>query len=167
MIQVSIQTLVVAPMPNPSVLVLCPTEDHEKRKDCRVVPVWIGPAEAMVLGMALEGTRSERPLTHDLMIDALTNLDTLVDRVEIHDVQNYTFFARLVLRTGDRIISLNARPSDAIALAVRQDAPLYMTEEVLNSSSYPFVFRDGEAEEKELEEFHDFIQSLSPEDFNA
>ncbi|MBQ9068417.1 MAG: bifunctional nuclease family protein [Eggerthellaceae bacterium] len=163
--QMSIQTLVVAAAPSPSILVLCPTEDYESQTSCRVVPIWLGPSEATLLGMALEGTRPARPLTHDLMLDALTNLDASVDRVEVYDVQQQTFFARLILRAGDRIVTLDARPSDAVALAVRQDAPIFMAEEVLGAASFPFVFRRNSSDEKELDEFHEFIQSLSPDDF--
>ena len=164
-IQVSIQTLVVASSPNPSILVLCPTEDFETHTSCRVVPIWMGAAEAAQLGMALEGTKTGRPLTHDLMLDALTNLDSTVDRVEITDVQGQVFYAQLILRCGDRIITLDARPSDAIALAIRQDAPIYMTDAVLDAASFPFVFRKDATDEKELDEFREFVQSLSPEDF--
>lgn len=165
MIPVTIQTLVVAPSPNPSVLVLCPTEDFDAHTSCRIVPIWLGAAEAAQLGMALEGTKVARPLTHDLMLDALTNLDTAVDHVEIYDVKNQTFFAHLVLRNGERIVTLDARPSDAVSLAIRQGAPIYMNETVLDAASFPFVFRKDKTDEKELDEFREFVQSLSPEDF--
>lgn len=167
MVPVSIQTLVIASAPSPSILVLCPTEDYETHANCRVVPIWMGSSEAAQIGMALEGTRAARPLTHDLTLDALTNLDTCVDRVEIYRVEKQTFFAHLVLRTENRIITLDARPSDAIALAIRQGAPVYMSEEVLNAASYPFIFRKDATDEKELDEFREFIQSILPEDFEA
>lgn len=165
MIPVSIQTLVVAAAPSPSVLVLCPADDFNKHTTCRVVPIWLGAVEAAQLGMAMETTKTSRPLTHDLMLDALTHLDTMVDRVEIYDVKRHTFFAHLILRCGQRIITLDARPSDAVSLAIRQDAPLYMAQRVLDVASFPFVFRKDKTDEKELDEFREFVQSLSPEDF--
>ena len=163
--QVTVQTLVVAPSPNPSILVLCPTKDFETGRSCRVVPIWLGAPEAMQLGFALEGTKLGRPLTHDLLLDALTNLDARVDRVEIHDVQGHTFFAHLILRAGNRVITLDARPSDAVALAIRQDAPIYMSKSVIDAASYPYVFNNNAADEKELDDFREFVQSLSPQDF--
>ena len=166
MIPVSIQTLVLAPAPQPSVLVLCPTKELEAKETCRVVPIWIGATEAAQLGLALEGTKLGRPLTHDLMLDALTNLDATIERVEITDVEGQTFIARLVLRAGERTITLDARPSDAVALAVRQNAPVLMAQRVLDEASFPFVFRaSAHDNERELDEFREFIQSLSPEDF--
>ena len=165
MIQVSVQTLVIGSSPSPSVLVLVPTEDVRRRNTCRIVPIWMGTAEATGLGLAIEGARMARPLTHDLFLDALTNLDATVERVEITDVRGQTFFAHLVLKAAERTIELDARPSDAVALAVRQGAPIYMAEDVLEKSSFPFVFRSEMPGKKELDEFHEFVQSLTPEDF--
>ena len=165
MIPMTVQTLILASPPNPSILVLCPVEDYDSRSDCRIVPIWIGSAEANQIGLALEGTKTTRPLSHDLLLDALTNLDTVVERVEIVDVRDQTFFARLILRNGERVITLDARPSDAVALAIRQGATILMAEDVLAAASFPFVFRKDASSDEELSEFHAFVQSLSPEDF--
>ena len=165
MIPVCIQTLIVSPLPAPSILVLCPESDYGKEETCRIVPIMMGVPEATQIGVALEGSKLKRPMTHDLFLDALTNLDTTVDRVEIYDVDGKVFFARLVLRTENRIIELDARPSDAISLAIRQNAPVYMTEEVLRKASYPFIFNKGADPQKEMEEFHAFVQNLAPNDF--
>lgn len=165
MIPIQIQTLVVSPVPAPSILILVPEEDYGKKETCRVVPIIIGMQEATMLGLALEGGRYERPTTHDLFMDALTNLDTTVDRVEIHDVDGKVFHARLILRTTNRIITLDARPSDAIALAVRQNAPLYMSEEVLQKASFPYIFQNTPDAKDEMEKFHTFVQNLDPNDF--
>ena len=167
MIPVSVQTLIVAPAPSPSILVLCPTEDYEAHASCRVVPIWMGAPEAAMLGMALEKGKYARPLTHDLLLDAISNLDATIERAEIVDVSGHTFYAHLILRDGERLITLDARPSDAISLAIRQDAPLFMAEEVLEAASFPFIFRKDAYDEKELDEFREFVESLSPEDFEA
>ena len=158
-------TLVMSQAPGPCVLVLCPVEEYERHTSCRIVPIWMGAAEASQLGMALEGHRTHRPMTHDLFLDALTNLDTQVDRVEIVRAEGRIFYSVMVLRTGDRAISLDARPSDAVALAIRQGAPIYMADEVLRRNSYPFLFKNEKDDEAELEEFHSFVESLNPEDF--
>ena len=110
--------------------------------------------------------RTPRPLTHDLMLDALTNLDARIDHAVINDVKGTTFFAKLYLKQGDRTIELDARPSDAIALAIREDAPIYIDEKTLDKGSYPYIIRE-DASESEIEEFHSFLENISPEDFQA
>lgn len=165
MISVDILTLIMSPMPGPSILVLQPSQDVGKKQNGRVVPIWVGVSEATQLGIALEHVRFARPMTHDLFLDALTNLDSVVESVVIDDVQGPTFFAKLKLQHHGRTITLDARPSDAISLALREQAPLYMTEEVLEKASFPYLFNETNDEE-EIEEFHDFISRIAPEDFN-
>jgi bifunctional DNase/RNase len=169
MVEVHVQTLVVSTAPAPCVLVLQPllekpteTDDHVSS---RIIPIWVGVTEATQLGVALENAKFARPMTHDLMLDALTNLDTRVDHVLISDVRGSMFFARLVLRHHDRLIELDARPSDAISLALRQNAPLYVEDSVLDRASYPFVYRKRADRTTEFEEFKSFVQTLEPEDF--
>lgn len=165
MVPLKVLTLVVAGPNQPSVLVLQPVEDSPAGK-ARIVPIWIGPSEAAQIGMALEQVKLERPTTHDLFLDAITNLDARVDSVTIYQTKGQIFFSHLVLSQGGRLITLDARPSDAIALALRQGAPLYIEEEVLNSSSFPFLFRGEQQTEAELAEFKTFLDHISPEDFD-
>ena len=164
MIPLKVLTLIVLNSMQPAALVMEPIEEHQRTKS-RIVPVWVGPAEAMQLGMAVEHMRTPRPLTHDLMLDALTNLDARIDHAVINDVKGTTFFAKLYLKQGDRTIELDARPSDAIALALRQDAPLYIEETVLDASSFPFLFKGEKQTEEELAAFKTFLDHISPEDF--
>ena len=147
MIPVRIQTLIVTAAPAPSIIVLQPVEETQNGKS-RVVPIWIGAAEAAQMGVALEKARFTRPMTHDLFLDALTNLDARVDHVVINDVKGPTFFARLALRQG-RLIELDARPSDALSLAVRQEAPIYIEDNVLERASFPYLFKKAPDEEEE------------------
>ena len=165
MIQMSVQTLVVTNAPNPSILVLCPTEDFEKHRDCRIVPIWLGVVEASQLGMSLENAHFARPMTHDLMMNALTSLDATILRVEIVAQKEQTFYAHLILHQGDRTIELDARPSDAISLAVRQGAPIFMDEDVLQKTSFPFLFHSDKDDQEEIREFHSFVKNLHPDDF--
>ena len=165
MIPLKVLTLIVLNSMQPAALVMEPIEEHQRTKS-RIVPVWIGPAEAMQLGMAVEHIRTPRPLTHDLMLDALTNLDARIDQAVINDVKGTTFFAKLYLKQGDRMIELDARPSDAIALAIREDAPIYIDEKTLDKGSYPYIIKE-DASESEIEEFHSFLENISPEDFQA
>ena len=159
MIPVTVQTLIVSAAPSPSIIVLQPVEEIVQEGKSRIIPIWVGVNEATQMGIALEKARFSRPMTHDLFLDALTNLD----------VQGATFFARLTLRQHDRLIDLDARPSDALALAVRQKAPIYIEEDVLERASFPYVLRrtEPEASEAELSEFKKFLEGLAPEDFEG
>lgn len=165
MVPLRILTLVFTGPEQPAVLVLEPIEQQQLGKS-RIVPVWIGANEAMQLGVAIERVKLPRPMTHDLFIDAITNLDACVDHVVIDRVEGQTFFAKLVLRQGGRLINLDARPTDALALALREDSPFMIEESVLEQASYPYLFKDDKAKEVELEEFHSFIEGLTPEDFS-
>ena len=101
----------------------------------RILPVWIGPWEAQAIAMRLQGISAERPLTHDLFAAALNDLGVRVDRVSIVSLADETFHARLVLATADSVHELDARPSDAIALAVRLDCPIYASAAVLDQAA--------------------------------
>lgn len=164
MVNMRVLTLIMTGHGSPSVVVLEPMEETTGQAS-RIVPIWIGSTEAAQLGIALEQAKLPRPLTHDLFLDALTNLDATVDHVLIDDVKKQTFYAKLVLRQGGRLIALDARPTDALALALRQHAPLHMTEEVLERASFPYIFKTPKNEEVELQQFHSFIDNLKPEDF--
>lgn len=165
MVPVSIQTLIMTAAPSPSIVVLQPEEEATEKRTRRIVPIWIGAAEAAQLGIALEKSRFSRPMTHDLFLDALTNLDACVDHVLINDVKGATFFARLTLRQHGRLIDLDARPSDALSLATRQEAPIYIEESVLEKASFPYVFRKNPQDEEEIAEFHEFLENIAPDDF--
>lgn len=165
MVEVRVLTLIVMNPGNPSFLVLEPLEDHASEGMSRVVPICIGPHEAVSLGTVLEGAHFTRPSTHDLMMDALTNLDARIDHVLIFDVKDGTFFAQLTLAQHDRLITLDARPSDAITLALRQEAPVYIDEAVLEKASFPYLFQVPFDEERVVEDFKNFLDGVSPEDF--
>lgn len=169
MVPVKVQTLIMSKAPSLSVIVLQPTEEPPQEGKFRIVPIWIGVNEATQMGIAMDKVRFPRPITHDLFMDALTNLDARVDHVIIHDVKDSTFFSRLTLRQHDRLIELDARPSDAIALAIRQRAPIYIEEEVLERASFPYVLKKSSPEniEYELGEFKKFLEELAPEDFQG
>ena len=167
MVPISVLTLIMSPAPAPSILVLQPSADTGSDRNSRVVPIWVGVSEATMLGVALEHARFKRPMTHDLFLDALTSLDAFVDHVNIYDVQGPTFYAELAQRAHGQIISLDARPSDAISLALREEAPLYMDEGVLERASFPYLFNpDADRDpDQVMADFHTFIEHLSPDDF--
>ena len=165
MVELKVLTLIMTGMGSPSFLVLQPIEESVSEGKSRVVPICVGPNEALSLGAVLEGAKFARPMTHDLMLDALTNLDARVDHVFINNVKDGTFFARLCLTQHGRLIDLDARPSDAIALALRQGAPVHIDEDVLEQASFPYLFNRPYDEEAIVEEFKDFLDGVSPDDF--
>ena len=133
----------------------------------RVLPIYIGPEEAKAIALALEGVTTPRPMTHDLLRDAVLALGASLTRVSVTELRDRTFFAELELRIDGRTVRVSARPSDAIALAVRVEAPIYASEEVLDEAAAPPVEEDGDPEEQEeiVDQFREFIDQVNPEDF--
>jgi hypothetical protein len=130
--------------------------------DRRALPIWIGEAEAKAIVTALDPKPSVRPMTHDLLINALDAWSLKIDRVVIHSLRNSTFFAVLSVKQGDTVKEIDARPSDAIALALRANCPIWVVEEVISEASIPV---DQDADEAERRAFREFLSDLNPEDF--
>lgn len=128
----------------------------------RALPIWIGSAEASAIIRKIEKLSVARPMTHDLVIDVVNKTGYNVDRIEINDVEEETYFATIFLSKNDDTIEIDSRPSDAIAIAMRADAPIFVTENVLMDGA---VSTDSARDEEEAEEFKDFIQSIKPSDF--
>jgi bifunctional DNase/RNase len=133
----------------------------------RVLPIYIGPEEAKAIAMALEGMSTPRPMTHDLFRDTLAALGAAVQRVTVTELRDRTFYAELELRIDGRTVRVSSRPSDAIALAVRVDAPIYASEDVLDEAAAPAQEEPGDPEEQEqiVDEFREFIDQVNPDDF--
>ncbi|SDC54796.1 hypothetical protein SAMN05216418_2511 [Microbacterium enclense] len=135
----------------------------------RVLPVWIGAQEAMSIFVAIEGTPPPRPLAHDLMTAMLGELSASVDRVEVTHLDEGTFHARVVLNTPGGQRTFDARPSDAIALGSRVDAPIWVADAVFDDAGVPdeAVELDPSAEEERVEEFRRFLDDVDPDDFQG
>lgn len=100
----------------------------------RKLPILIGPYEAQAISLPLEGTRPDRPMTHDLLRNIIDRFNCQLDRVVIDDLWNTIYYAKLYLRRGDEELEIDARPSDAIAMAVRFEAPIYVSEGILDAA---------------------------------
>ncbi len=134
--------------------------DKDNRK---ALPIWIGSAEASAIIRKIENLTVARPMTHDLIINIIEKTGYTLDRVEINDVEKETYFATLFLKDdNDNFIEIDSRPSDAIAIAIRVDAPIFVTANVLSNGS---VSTDTAKDEEEAQEFKNFIQSIKPSDF--
>jgi bifunctional DNase/RNase len=123
----------------------------------RYLPIWIGPWEANAIAMRLQGVTPERPMTHDLFSQTLAELGVTVKQIVVSDLAEDTFRARLLLQVDGREFDLDARPSDAIALAVRAGVPIFATDAVLDRAG---VIPES-AEEEKLSVFREFVNSLN------
>ncbi len=123
----------------------------------RYLPIWIGPWEANAIAMRLQGVTPERPMTHDLFSQTLSELGVAVKQIIVSDLADDTFRARLLLQIDGRDVDLDARPSDAIALAVRTGVPIFATDAVLDRAG---VIPES-AEEERLSVFREFVNSLN------
>ncbi len=131
----------------------------------RYLPIWIGAVEATAIAFALQGIETPRPMTHDLIRDMLGELGVSVERIVISDLVDQTFYATIRMANGhaSAATEVSSRPSDAIALAVRLNTPIYASEEVLEQAG--IELRDDE--ETEVQKFREFLDQVSPEDFAA
>ena len=155
-----------------------------KEKDSdRYLPIWIGPAEADAIAVKLQDVSVPRPLTHDLLHSVLESLGAAVEHIVVTDLNNDTFYAKIIIKSDGHEVEVDSRPSDALALAVRTQVPIYADEGVLEKAGVlldkdtgrPVDEEGNEREDKSvdaaemerLSAFRDFIQTLDMEDFEA
>ena len=132
----------------------------------KFLPIWIGHPEAAAILMKLQGASTPRPMTHDLMVDVLGELETKVSQVAVTELRDNTFFASITLTAGGKEVEIDSRPSDALALAVRSGAPIFAAEEVIAESAIEFEHEVEDTEEV-VDRFKEFLDQVSPEDFGA
>lgn len=130
----------------------------------RVLPIWIGPAEASAIAMELQGLKAQRPLTHDLLKQIIVGLGGQLRRVVISSVKENTYFAELLIRREDHVFQVDARPSDSIALALRLNAPIFTSEALLDESG---IETDEPAPDPTLDadKLKDYLEKMDPQDF--
>lgn len=127
----------------------------------RFLPIWIGAFEATAIAFALQGVETARPMTHDLFKNVLEDFEVSIERVLINDLIDGTFYAEIKMQRNNSTRVISARPSDAIALAVRMDVPLYADEKVFDEASILIET----TEEEEIKRFRDFLDNIEPQDF--
>lgn len=108
-----------------------------KNEEGLAVPIWIGAMEAMAISMALNKVPFPRPMTHDLLLNVITELKGTINRIEVTKVEEGTFYADIIVDTADGLVKIDSRPSDAIALAVRAECNIYVDEEVITTAGAP------------------------------
>jgi len=180
MIEMTIDSIRVSLMNYQRVVIL-----KEKLAE-RYLPIWIGPAEADAIAVKLQGVTTPRPLTHDLLSSVIDALGATVNSIIVSDLKNDTFYAKIILNVDSGVMEVDSRPSDALALAVRVEVPIYAEEAVLDKASIILdketgkpILREKEAgkaegkgkevseeELKRMSAFYDFINTLDLDDFD-
>jgi len=178
MIEMSIDSIRVSLMNYQRVVIL------KEKIAKRYLPIWIGPAEADAIAVKLQGVTVPRPLTHDLLGSVIDSLGASIDSIIVSDLKSDTFYAKIVLNIDGEQIEIDSRPSDALALAVRAEAPIYAEEAVLDKAGILLDEETGkpvleeteevggkdrkvsEEELKKMSAFYDFINTLDLDDFD-
>ena len=140
-------------------IVLLKTADSNK-----FLPIWIGHPEAAAILMRLQGASTPRPMTHDLMVDVLGELEVRCVQVAVTELRDNTFFASITISMNGSEMEIDSRPSDALALAVRTSAPIFAADDVIEESAIEFEHEVEDTEEV-VDKFKDFLDNVTPEDF--
>lgn len=153
-IEMTIKGLMVDPVTNTPIVVL---RDADGQK---VLPIWVGVFEANAIAVQIENVPTPRPMTHDLLKNVIQDLHATVERIVVTDLRENTFFALIYLDVAGERVAIDARPSDAIALALRTSAPIFVEESVIEQSRLV----EPSTPQAESERLHKWLESLDPED---
>jgi uncharacterized protein len=153
-IEMTIKGLMVDPITNTPIVIL-----RDKDGD-RVLPIWVGIFEANAIALQIENVSTPRPMTHDLLRNVIEDLQARVEKIVVSDIQENTFYAVIHLAMNGQSLSIDARPSDAIALALRTRAPIFVEESVIDNAK-PF---DASTEKPDAERLQKWLEGLDPED---
>jgi hypothetical protein len=154
-IEMKVKGLVVDPISKMPIVVL---EDPQNEK---ILPIWIGVFEANAIALTIENVPTPRPMTHDLLKNFLERMGIAIEKIVVNDVRNNTFYALIHCRQDDRVLVIDSRPSDAIALALRMSSPIFVEDDVVRRA-HSLKFEDNlDASEK----LRKWLEGLGPEDF--
>ncbi len=132
-----------------------------------MLPIYIGAPEASAIHYALEGIVPDRPLTHDLLVNVVRGLGANFSKIVITEVRDHTYFAELHFSFAGSDIVISSRPSDAVAVAIRTETPIFAADELLREVAKSPVVATVDNEEEILDDFREFINSINPEDFEG
>jgi hypothetical protein len=153
-IEMTIKGLMVDPITNMPIIIL---RDKDGQ---RVLPIWVGVFEANAIALQIENVTTQRPMTHDLLRNVIHDLRGRIDKIVVSDLKENTFYALIYLTVGGEVMALDARPSDAIALALRARAPIFVEETVIDSAKTADLVPD----KGETERLQKWLESLDPDD---
>jgi uncharacterized protein len=155
-VEMKVRGLALDPVSNMPIIIL--RDEEEKRS----LPIWVGIFEANAIALELEKIPTPRPMTHDLIKNILESVEAKVEKIVVNDLRDNTFFALIHLRMGDEEITVDSRPSDAIALALRVGAPIFVDEDVVRRAKSVEV---APKESDDQEKLKEWLEHLKPEDF--
>ena len=155
MIQMTVRGIALDPITNMPIIIL---KDVDERK---ALPIWVGIFEANAIALELEKVTTPRPMTHDLLKSVLDGLGVTVRQVIVNDLKDNTFFAVIELNSNGAVINIDSRPSDAIALALRVNAPIFVAENVVAQAKSVEISEEKE----ETDKWKEWLENLKPEDF--
>ncbi len=160
LIKVEVFGLTMDPVSNSPIVILKTVEGEE------ALPIWIGILEATAIASVLEDVKFSRPMTHDLLKITIETLGAKVEKVVVCDLRENTYYALIYLKAGDKVYEIDARPSDAIALALRTDAPIFVDEKVFTKTKEAVKeTRKDQSTSDEEKKWEEILENLSPEDF--
>lgn len=157
--KVSIAGLTIDPSSNTPIIIL-KSEDNDQ-----TVPIWIGLLEATAIASALQGVTFDRPMTHDLFKNFLDMMNISVSKIEVSDIKDSTYFAKIHFASREKIFSMDARPSDAIAIALRFNAPIFIDDKVIEKSKMGEGIAEVVDQSSEGKKWAEYLEKLSPKDF--
>jgi len=158
-IQMKVTGLTIDPFTNMPIIILKDLQENT------ALPIWIGLIEASSIATELEKIELSRPMTHDLMRNVFSEYDISVDKVEINDLSDNTFYANIFLRQNSKISVMDSRPSDAIAMALRTGAPIFVNQKVIEKSRSIDLSKNENPENNKEQKWAEILENLSPEDF--
>ncbi len=160
LIKMKVSGLTIDPLTNTPIVIL---KDMQEKK---AIPIWIGLFEASAIATELEKITFSRPMTHDLVTDILRIMEVEVTKIEINDLRNNTFFANIYLVKEGKNLVIDSRPSDAIAIALRANAPIFVDDRVIEKSrNVDFGTKLSDLDKLKDEKLKEFLENLSPDDF--
>ena len=154
-----ISGLTMDPVTNSPIVILKAVDGDE------TLPIWIGLLEATAIASEMEGIKFSRPMTHDLLKNMMDMVDVKVARIEVADLKDNTYYAVIHFKQGDKEMTLDARPSDALAISLRVKAPIFVAEEVIKQSSRIDLKSEPQDKSEKGKKWQEILESLNPDDF--
>ena len=154
-----ISGLTMDPVTNSPIVILKAVDGDE------TLPIWIGLLEATAIASEMEGIKFSRPMTHDLLKNMMDMVDVKVARIEVADLKDNTYYAVIHLKQGEKEMTLDARPSDALAISLRVKAPIFVAEEVIKQSSRIDLKSEPQDKSEKGKKWQEILESLNPDDF--
>jgi len=154
-----ISGLTMDPVTNSPIIILKAVDGDE------TLPIWIGLLEATAIASEMEGIKFSRPMTHDLLKNMMDMVDVKVARIEVSDLKDNTYYAVIHFKKGEKEMTLDARPSDALAISLRVKAPIFVAEEVIKQSSRIDLKSEPQDKSEKGKKWQEILESLNPEDF--